>query len=729
MAVSGPGNEPWFLFEVSGTELHVADFQARERISTPFEVDLTLASEDEIQFDDVIGQPALMTVRSDDNDRYFNGIVNKFVQTGMTGRFYLYQTRIVPSLWLLSLEQDCRIFQNKSTQDIVSQLLQESSITSDVFEFRLQNQYTPREYCVQYRETDLNFISRLLEEDGIFYLFEHLEDQHKIIFGDSTVNYQPISGKGDVLFNPTTDMVSEEEAVTRFILSRRIRSGKVTLRDFNFENPDLDLTATESSDKKAKLEIYDYPGRYSDENVGKKLAQIRLQEALVYKDRAEGDSYCPRLVPGFTFNLTGHDLQNFNQEYLLAEVLHNGSQPQVLQEMAPGNGFSYANQFLATPSTVTFRPERITPKPMMRGTQTAIVTGPSGEEIWPDEHGRVKVQFHWDREGQKDDKSSCWIRVSQVWSGVGWGAMQIPRIGQEVIVDFLEGDPDRPIIIGRVYHGTNTPPYALPGDKTKSTIKSDSSIGGGGSNELRFEDAKGSEEVYLHGQKDWTIAIDNDKNQTVGNNETMSVGNNRTKDVGNDQKESIGTNKTISVGSNHTESIGANMSLTVGSNKSETVSVASAESIGAAKALTIGAAYQVTVGAAMNETVGGAKTEEVGAFKAEAIGGNKTEKIGNKKDLSTGGDFSIAVGKNLGVGVKEKGSVSVTKDLDVGTEKNLTIKAKESLVIQSDKDITIKAGKAQITLKKDGKIEIKGDKVNVKGSGDVKIKGSKVGIN
>jgi len=720
-------DEARFLFEISGIELKVLDFTASERVSMPFDVQLTLGSDEEIDFDDVVGKPAWLTILGAEKERYFHGIVNRFVQTGIRGRFILYSASLVPTIWLLSLEQDCRIFQNMKVENIVAQILDESGITSDLFDFRLKETYTERAYCVQYRETDLNFISRLLEEEGIFYFFEHTIDNHRLIFADSTVCYQPIEGeknaegKTEIQFQPSGGLVQDEEVVVSFIYSKQIRSGKVTLKDFNFTKPALDLTAKEEDESYKEREIYDYPGEYYDEERGKTLSKIYLQEAIRFTEKAEGRSDCPHFVPGFTFTLIEHDRDEFNNEFFLVDVVHSGSQPQVLEEDAGAGGFSYANQFFGVPATVTFRPGRITPKPIVEGVQTAIVVGPSGEEIYTDEHGRVKVQFHWDREGQNDEKSSCWIRVSQVWAGVGWGAMFIPRIDHEVVVDFVEGDPDRPLITGRVYHGTNTPPYTLPDEKTKSTIKSDSSIGGGGSNEFRFEDKKDSEEIYLHGQKDWTIAIENDKNQTIGNNETLSVGV--------EKSDSIGANKSISVGANHTESIGANMSLTVGSNKSETVSIASTETVGAAKALTIGAAYQVSVGAAMNETVGGAKMEEVGAYRMESVGGKKTEKIGGEKNLSTGKDYSIAVGKNMGIAVKEKGSLSVKNELDIGTEKSLTIKAKESILIQSDKDITIKAGKAQLILKKDGKVDIKGNKINIKGSGDVKIKGSKVSIN
>jgi type VI secretion system secreted protein VgrG len=716
MAVSA--SEEHFSFEISGIALGVEDFTAREEVSLPFEVDLTLVSEDEITFDDVIGKEAALTIAGDESDRYFHGIINEFTQTGTSGRFHLYHSRMVPSMWLLSLEQDCRIFQKKSVPDIVKQVLQDANIASDRFDFRLKGQYKPKEYCVQYRETDLNFISRLLEEEGIFYFFEYAKDKHILVFGDSPVNYQPILGDPKVVFNPEHGMMPGKEAVIKFVLSRQIRSGKVTIKDFNFEKPSLDLTADEQDKENKKLEVYDYPGEYFDEARGKNLAQIRLQRAVMFKDKAEGQSVCPRLIPGFTFKLIDHELETFNQEYLLVEVIHQGSQPQVLEELAGGGSSSYTNQFLGIPSSVTLRPEIHTPKPVVEGVQTAIVTGPAGEEIYPDEYGRVKVQFHWDREGKNDEKSSCWIRVSQLWAGAGWGAMYIPRIGHEVIVDFIEGDPDRPIITGRVYHGTNKPPYNLPGDKTKSTIKSNSSIGGGGSNEFRFEDKKGKEEIYLHGQKDWTIAIENDKNQTVGNNETLSVGNNRDKKVGVNQSETIGSNKTIKVGVNHSETIGSNMTQTVGSNKAETIAIA--------KALTIGGAYQVSVGAAMNETVGGAKAEEIGAIKSVNVGANSSENVGSNKSVDAGSDISEKAGKNFSIDAGQDVSIQSGKKMSLSAGDDFAVNGQKNGIIEIKDQLTIKVGKASITLNKNGDITINGKDINTKGTGDIVMKANKI---
>jgi type VI secretion system secreted protein VgrG len=566
MAQAEPAREAKFLFEVKGAsfETSVLDFMAIERISSPFELNVSLVSEDDIKFDDVVGKEAFLTILGDDGDRYCHGMINQFMQTGSKGNYYLYQTRVVPTMWLLSLEQDSRIFQNKNVPDIVKQILQDGGITSDRFDFRVQNQYQPREYCVQYRETDLNFISRLLEEEGIFYFFEHSKDKHVLVFGDSTAAYQPIQGNTDVTFNPASAMVPGEEFVYDFALSQRILSGKVTQKDFNFEKPSLDLTAKEQDKSYQKLERYDYPGRYQDQGRGKKLTQVRLQESMTFKEKAEGHSVCPRFIPCFKFKLTDHDRQSFNQEYLLVEVVHTGSQPQVLKEQAVSGGpFSYSNDFLGIPSSVTLRPERKTPKSIVEGTQTAMIVGPKGEEIYTDKYGRVKVQFHWDREGSQDEKSSCWIRVASTFAGGNYGAIFTPRIGQEVIVDFLEGDPDQPIITGRVYNADNMPPYDLPKEKTKSTIKSNSSIGGKGFNEIRFEDEKDKEQIFIHAERNQDIRVENDLYEWIGNESHLIVKK--------DQLEMVEGDKHLTVKGDSNEKVDGTLSLKVGMDMQEKV--------------------------------------------------------------------------------------------------------------------------------------------------------------
>ncbi len=600
------GNEPRFLFEVSDTgkqyQISVVDFTLIERISSPFELNASLACEKQIKFDDVVGKEALLTILGDDKDRYCHGIISKFMYTGSSGRFHLYQARVVPSLWLLSLEQDCRIFQDKIVEDIVKQVLQDAGIKSDRFDFRVQNKPPKREYCVQYRETDLNYISRLLEEEGIFYFFEHSKSKHLLVFGDSTVAYKPIEGKADVTFNPT-GMVPEEEYVYEFNFSHRIYSGKVTQRDFNFEKPSLDLISppeNKTRQKTGELEIYDYPGKYIDQDRGKKLTKIRLEESMTFKEKAEGQSACPRFIPGFKFKLKDHEPQefNFNKEYLLVEVVHTGTQPQVLEERADSEmGLTYSNSFIGIPSSVTFRPERKTPKSIVEGLQTAIVTGPQKEEIYTDEYGRVKVQFHWDREGAKDDKSSCWIRVASIFAGGQYGAIFTPRIGQEVIVDFLEGDPDQPLITGRVYNADLKPPYTLPDEKTKSTIKTNSSIGGEGFNEIRFEDEKDKEQIFIHGQRNLDLRVKSDRLEWIGNEHHLIVKK--------DQLEKVEGDKHLTILGDQNEKVNGTVSLQTGMDLQEKAGMNYAMDAGMAIHLKAGMNVVIEAGVSLTIKVGG----------------------------------------------------------------------------------------------------------------------------
>ena len=654
--MSTAANEPRFLCRLAGHEMLVAAFSASESISKPFEVRLELASEEEIRFDDVIGQTALITIEGQDEERYFHGIVNMFMQTGAKGRFFEYQATVVPSAWLLSLEQDCRIFQEKTVPQIVQQILEDSGITSDAFSFRLQGNYQARDYCVQYRQTDLDFISRLLEEEGIFYFFEHSSEKHTMVFGDGTVNYQPVQGESQIVYNAGGQMVAEEEAVFQFNLARKIMPGKYTLRDFDFKRPSLDLTSEHTDSDNTSIEKYDYPGSYIDGAEGRRRSQVRLEEAMMFKDRGEGKSVCPRMIPGYTFTLSGHTLDGFNQEYVLVSLEHKGEQPQVFGERSQsGKGTHYDNQFVVIPSGVTIRPECRTAKPKVEGVQTAIVVGPGGEEIYTDEHGRVKVQFHWDRLGRKDENSSCWIRVSQSWAGAGWGAMFIPRIGHEVIVDFIEGNPDRPIITGRVYHGSNTPPYTLPDEKTKSVIKSESSSGGGGANELRFEDKKGSEEIYLHGQKDWNVKIENDKTQNIGNNEKLSVGNNQNIEVKKDHKTTIGANKTVDVSKAHNETVGTNQTITVSGKRS----VQSKD-----EEIKTTASRKVTVGSTQDHVV-------TGNISMKAAG--ETHTISGSRSVKAGVEEKSITGMRRITSAVENYTVSGMRTITVGNEtKNIT---------------------------------------------------------
>ena len=701
MAVIRSKSEADYTFKAgsySGNKLRVVSFFGSEGISEMFRYNIDLASLDgEVDFDEVIGQPALLTIHGLKGKRYVHGIVSLFEQTGKEGKWTRYRAEVVPAIWILSRHYTCRIFQTQTIPDIIKKVLTDAGISSDQFRFSLKKTYKPRDYCVQYRESDLSFISRLMEQYGIFYLFEHTEDKDIMVIGNDPVVHVPIQDPATVIYHaPGTTGVSDQEHIFEYRFNREIRSGAVMLKDFDFKKPRLNLGAEEKINGDGKLEVYDYPGEYEAPDLGKDLAKVRLEEIQSTQKVGSGQSDCRRFIPGYRFTLDKFSRTELNREYLLIQLTHSGNQPQSLG--AEGGGSSsdvmYENRFTCIPSDVSFRPLRLTPRPMIAGPQTAVVVGPKGEEIYTDEYGRVKVQFHWDRDGKQDEKSSCWIRAAQIWAGTGWGAMFIPRIGQEVIVEFLEGDPDQPIITGRVYNGDNMPPYTLPAEKTKSTMKSNSSKGGGGSNEFRFEDAKDSEEIYLHGQKDWTIVIENDKNQKVGKDETLEVGENRDKKVGKDQSEDIGDNKTITVGKNHTEKIGENANIDIG--KDETISIGKNQSISINDNMTL------------------------------TVGKNLTESISDNADYSIGKDCIFNIGKNLTMKIGEKGTVEVNKDLGMNIGKKLNIQAADQINILSDKEIVLKTGSASISMKKNGDIVINGKKISIKASSDLVMKGSKI---
>jgi type VI secretion system secreted protein VgrG len=634
-----------------------------EAISAPFKLDLDLVSQDEVVLENVLEKECFLTIHGASADRHVHGIISSFERVTEGNRHIIYKATVVPRLWFLGLRTDNRIFQNKNIKEILTSVLEAAQIKSDQIEFRLEGQYESREYCVQFRETDLAFISRLIQHEGIFYFFEHTNKSHKIIFADGRSAYQPIDGASTLMFNKI-GLLSSDEAVLSFSSRKKVKSGKVTLNDFNPDQPSTPMDSHQEGNAGKNHEVYDYPGSYENTDTGKRLAKVRLEEKMVMREFGQGATNSPNFMPGRTFVLKSHPNSSFNKKYLLLASTQTGTQPQVVNADEGADTFSV--HFSVIPADTTYRPERTTSKPMIYGPQTAIVVGPAGEEIYTDDQGRVKVQFHWDRQGKKDEKSSCWIRVSQPHAGAGFGAVSLPRIGEEVIVSFLDGDPDRPIITGRVYNGANPAPHGLPDNKTKSSVKTNSTPGGGGYNELSFEDKKGEEEVFLHGQKDMTIAIENDKNQTIGKNETLAVGENK--------------------------------SESVGGHKNETVAKTSNESILLSKTLNVGAGYAINVGGALVENVVGAKNTAVGGAHADEVGLSRATVVGKNSSTNIGKDESVAVAEN------SKKKVGKKYQINAGDEFELTV------------------GSASIKLNKSGKIEITGVDITIKsGGGTVSI--------
>ncbi|MGV8073233.1 MAG: type VI secretion system Vgr family protein [Syntrophobacteraceae bacterium] len=549
MAIHTPlGRDVLLLAGLSGTE----------GLSRLFSFDLTLFSENSsISFEEIIGKNVTISmILPDDSERYFNGIVSYFSQKAAAGEenpdLSSYQATIVPWLWLLGKTTDSRIFQNLSAPDIIEKIFSEKEFTD--YRLELGGNHPQRDYCVQYRETDLDFVSRLMEEEGIYYYFEHDRGKHTLVLVDSSGRHKPCPHQEEASMLFETVASKDQDYITTLEKRMLVQAGKYTLNDFNFKMPNTDLQVSVPARKKVgpqEREFYDYPGNYETQSDGDRLTRLLMEEQEARVTTLLGSSSCKAFGSGYHFRLVGCNIESMNEkEYLLTSLGHgawqSGYDSGTSSEQARA-AFSYTNNFSCIPMDVQYRPRRTTAKPVVQGAQTAIVVGPPGEEIYTDEHGRVKVQFHWDREGKKDDKSSCWIRVSQLWAGANWGAMYIPRIDQEVIVDFLEGDPDRPIITGRVYHGINKPPYPLPDEKTKSTIKSDSSPGGVGFNEFRFEDMKGDEEVYLHAERNNSIEVKADENHTIGGNHTITIDMDDSKTVKGKQEVQIMGQQDITV--------------------------------------------------------------------------------------------------------------------------------------------------------------------------------------
>jgi type VI secretion system secreted protein VgrG len=579
--------------------LLLQSFKGSEGISQLFQFDLHMHSENHaIDLAALVGKQATIRITlADGSQRFINGLVNTFSQGGSSTTFAHYHATLVPWLWMLTRTSDCRIFQNKTVTDIVSQVFRDCGFRD--FKLKLQGSYPEREYCVQYRETAFNFVSRLMEEEGIFYFFEHEADKHTLVLADNPNAIQPCPNQAEARFETVAAGHREEDIVTEWSVAKEVRPSKYRVNDFDFEKPSTNLTASVDGMIAGMFEIYDYPGEYKTKSEGERLVGIRMQEEEAPATVITGSSDCRAFTSGYRFDLKEHYRRDLNKAYTLTAIHHTASQGANYRASAEDAlaDFRYVNRFQCVPHPSPFRPARTAPVPVIHGTQTAIVVGPSGEEIYVDKYGRVKVQFHWDREGKYDQNSSCWVRVSQNWAGKRWGAMFIPRIGQEVIVDFLEGDPDRPIITGRVYNGASMPPYELGKESTKSTIKSNSSKGGGGFNELRFEDKKGSEQVFIHAQKNQDIRVKNDLMEWVGNDSHLIVKKN--------QLEDISGNYNLQVKGNQNEKVDGGVSLKVGMAHQEKVGMKYAVDAGMEIHLKGGMTVVVEAGVSLTLKVGG----------------------------------------------------------------------------------------------------------------------------
>lgn len=727
-----------------------------------FELDL-LSEQGDINLDQILGKNVTVKMEMQgDGVRHFNGYVTRFAQGGMSGRYHVYRAIVRPWLWFLTRTADCRIFQEMTVPEIIKQVFNDHTV-ADV-KNNLSDAYQKWNYCVQYRETDFNFVSRLMEQEGIYYYFKHEEGRHTLVLVDAYSAHEAAPGCDALPFIDSARVVRpEQEYVQQWKYAREIHPGHCQLTDFDFERPAVDLAVKAKVKRQhvlADYEIYDYPGSYVQTADGSRYAQARMDEMQTRFELARGDTNARGLAVGHLFKLTGQPRADQNREYLVMAAHHTLEYNAYETQDSANAGASYACGFTALGSRQQFRPERSTSKPFVQGPQTAIVVGPSGDEIYADKYGRVKVQFHWDRYGKRNENSSCWIRPSHPWAGRNWGMVSIPRIGQEVIVDFLEGDPDRPIITGRVYNAEQMPPYALPANMTQTGILSRSSKSGTGANanEFRFEDKKGAEQVYLHAEKNQDIEVETDETHWVGHNRGKTIDNDETSHIKHDRTETVDNNETITIGVDRTETVRSNEKITIGSNRTETVGsnetitigVSRTENVGNNETITIGSNRTITVGACetatvvaqrthtvgINETitVGAAQEVTIGAMQMITVGANQMVNVGVNQSVDVGANQKVGVGANMSESIGGSQSSDVAKGRSTSVGDDDALKVGKHLVIDAGDSVTIKTGSASITMKKDGTIVIEGKDVTVKGSGkihakasgDIVMKGSKI---
>jgi type VI secretion system secreted protein VgrG len=731
----------------SGLQVH--RMRLVEEMDAPFELHLELVTHDvDAATDDLLGSECHLEIVRGERIRAVYGIIDQVDYLGLSEDQLMVNVRVVPALALLEHQINSRIFQEMSVLEIVKKVLEPAlgdyGRTLDVGAETRGTE--PRDYCVQYRESDLHFVARLLEEEGISYSFVHDEGVgHEVVFlSYENADFTDVSNvDGSALVPIVRD--SEEQASDESIRGldyRRQSTSTATMHmDFDWKNPDAPLfSEAPGQDEKNRIRrVYRHDLRRFITDDGADRAADH-QKGLARPGKvAHGTGNVITFRPGTVFEVERHDRSDLETKFAILRVEHRGLCPEVLVSTRDQRGETasrYENSFGAVPLEVPVRPLRRATKPRAYGPETAIVVGPAGEEIHVDEHGRIKVQFHWEEDPKKNDTSSCWIRARQNWAGPGWGFQFVPRIGMEVVVEFLGGNPDRPLVNGCVYNGKNAYPYEMPGKKTQSGIKT-TSVGGEGSNEIRFEDAGGSEELYVHAQKDM--------NSSVGNNQTLSVTADRSVSVGGNLSDSISKNKTIDVGGDHTETITGKMDLTVSKSQSVSITQDVTETIGGKHEQSISKTSKVSVMLKSDEIVGLMKSVKVGGLYSEQVGASRSITAVGAMTFTAGlsGKFQCARGilvkaqKNLNLEGDADTSLKSKKKMFVVSGDDFSLKADKKATLEIADELVIKVGDAQVILKKNGNIELKGKdlslkasgKISIKADGVVTIKGSKVNVN
>ncbi|AXW98455.2 TPA: type VI secretion system tip protein VgrG [Cronobacter sakazakii] len=691
----------------------------REALSEPFMFTLTLLGTDaRADRSALLGQPVTVTIPTQAlmTPRYLNGKVTRVAVSAveLSGtRYAAYELTVEPDLWPMQRDRNLRIFQGQTVPQIVKTLLGESRVN---MEERLSGSYRVWEYCVQYQESSLDFISRLLELEGIAYHFRHEQDRHTLVLTDAPGQYEPFPGYETIPYHVTPSGGStDEEGISQWALEDSVTPGIYSLDDYDFRKPNAWLFQARQnplSPQPGSIDVYDWPGRFVEHGHGEFYARIRQERWQVEHRQTQGTATALGIAPGHTFVLRNAPFFGDNGEYLTTVAHYRFEENRYAS--GPDSNTLHEIRFEVIPADVPYRPAQKTPWPRTYGPQTAKVVGPQGESIWTDKYGRVKVKFHWDRLGKGDDTSSSWVRVSSAWAGQGFGGVQIPRVGDEVVVDFINGDPDRPLITGRVYNEASMPPWALPAAATQMGFLSRSKDGSpDNANALRFEDKAGEEQVWLHAEKNMDTEIENDETHSVGSNRTKTIGANETTTVKKNRTETVVENETITVHQNRTETVDGNETITIHSNRTETVDQNE----------------DVRIGQNQSVTVNGAQTLRVDKTKTETIALASMLNVGLAQNTNIGAAYVLNVGAGWMTNVGAMQMHNVALKYSVNSGKDLSLSAGTTADFSAEDKITLVCGESMIVLEQNGTITLSANKIKMVGEKVIDIDGTEININ
>ena len=701
----------------------VVAFEGHEAISQLYRFEINLVSNDpEIPFADLIDKPATLTMLRGDDPTEIDGVVVDFEQTGMhdgqTEYPYTYRAVLAPRMSRLALHSQSRIFQHLTVGEIVHKVLSDAGVDLHMM---LNETYEPREYCTQYKETDLDFVQRLMEYEGIHYCFRHVDGAEMVLIRDTAADAEPIAGPPDVHYRHSAGLLSGDSAefVGVFSAREQLVTGKTEIKDYNYRTPQIDIRGESAINPGHGVGLLsDYGIHAATVARARNLARVRNEEIETTRLVMTGEGDCQRFRTGFRFDLSEHFREGLNQTYLLTAVHHVGGQAGAAQGddggAAATQPTAYRNRFVCVPASAPYRPPRLTPEPKLPGVLTARVESAGGDYAPVDEFGRYHVRMPFDIGNASTAQASKAVRLAQPYTGPGYGHHFPVHKDTEMVIACVDGNVDRVLGLSTIWNGDQKSPVTSE-NAAQNVMRS------WGKNELTFDDTKGAENIYMHGTKDHHVTIKDNEHITVGTDRSQRVGHDETLRVGHDQIQKVGKNQWIDIGADRTMTVGQALDETVGASMTLAVTTFKSETVGAASELIVGGVYIVSVGAAKSEDVGGISSESVGAAKSVSAGTTISHDAGTNYSVKSGGSYALSVGKGL--------TMKVADDSVVETGKNLTIKAGKKAVIEVADQLTLKCGSAEIVLKKDGSISIKGSKIDIKASGNMTLKGSQIAGN